>query len=249
MEETFNNQDTEIKPLLKSCSSYSQTNTRICGSVEISETLAEYQLNCFYCSDVFSIVNWSEFVDHLTQKHYESEKAFQIENCETSDHDYIIKEDLQSPLLENEKLNSVKAEPLESNESPLDVELAETVIKVLDETLFNANFKPTEPKFKINSTESSCSKKVLKKILPTKRSGSKKALRNKPNINSTTEPTTSGSKKVIENKSTIKAITKTEIRRKRTIASKLKTNIARFKKTLKKNKNLEPPLKPRPKKV
>lgn len=77
-------------PVIKSvaCSMSSQTNTRLCGLVQISDVKEEYRLNCFYCSEIFPIERWSMFVNHLKSKHFEMEEAFRMSEYLSKDHDY-----------------------------------------------------------------------------------------------------------------------------------------------------------------
>ncbi|XP_065368017.1 uncharacterized protein LOC135960613 [Calliphora vicina] len=104
----------QFTPFIKTVSSSktTQTNTRICGSVQISEFVDEYRLNCFYCCEIFPLEMWSNFVDHLKQKHFEEEEAFKCFKYLSEEHDYTP---IGLPSTKgNDKLNVVTNSPTES---------------------------------------------------------------------------------------------------------------------------------------
>lgn len=84
----FNN--TNDVPIIKSvsCSMATQTNTQLCGTVEISDIFEEYRLNCFYCSEIFPLDQWQNFQKHLKLKHFQQEIAFKRSTYLSNDHDY-----------------------------------------------------------------------------------------------------------------------------------------------------------------
>ncbi|XP_065369842.1 uncharacterized protein LOC135962041 [Calliphora vicina] len=97
-------------PMIKSvsCSMWTQTNTRLCGSVEISDLIEEYRLNCFYCSEIFPLEKWSAFVVHLREKHFKKEEAFKMSKYHSQDHDYTpIGSPSTSPMKPEIKFNMV----------------------------------------------------------------------------------------------------------------------------------------------
>lgn len=65
-----------------------QTNTNLCGSVEISDCSDEFRLNCFYCCESFLLEKWSQFVEHLKEQHLKEDPLFKIPNFPNCDHDY-----------------------------------------------------------------------------------------------------------------------------------------------------------------
>lgn len=76
-------------PIIKSvsCAVSTQTNTRLCGTVQVSELADEFRFNCFYCSEVFPLTKWKKFTTHVKKKH-DFEEAFKISKYISDDHDY-----------------------------------------------------------------------------------------------------------------------------------------------------------------
>lgn len=83
-------ESTSQMPLIKtvSYSTNTQTNTRLCGLVQISEFVDKYRLNCFYCMETYNLDKWYDFVQHLKQQHYEQEEAFKNFQYLSQEHDY-----------------------------------------------------------------------------------------------------------------------------------------------------------------
>lgn len=77
-------------PVIKSvsCSTTTQTNTRLCGLVQISEFVDKYRLNCFYCMATYNLDKWYDFVQHLKVQHYQEEEAFKNFQYLSEEHDY-----------------------------------------------------------------------------------------------------------------------------------------------------------------
>ncbi|XP_065367749.1 zinc finger protein 227-like isoform X2 [Calliphora vicina] len=77
-------------PLFKSDSkaASTQTNTRYCGTIQVSEFADEYRINCFYCCKSFPMEKWKIFRNHLKKQHFEDEEAFKISKYVSDDHDY-----------------------------------------------------------------------------------------------------------------------------------------------------------------
>ncbi|TMW52954.1 hypothetical protein DOY81_001987 [Sarcophaga bullata] len=101
-------------PIVKSvsCSMVTQTNTRMCGFVQISDFLDEFRLNCFYCCETFLLQDWSKFVKHLKIKHFEQEESFKMSNCLTQDHDYTpVGSPSRTPIIQGIKSNTSIVEP------------------------------------------------------------------------------------------------------------------------------------------
>ncbi|KAI8123766.1 Zinc finger protein 112 [Lucilia cuprina] len=180
-------------PFIKtiSCSMSTQTNTRLCGSVQISEFLDDYRLNCYYCNENFPLEKWSKFVEHLKENHYKEEEAFKNFKYFSKEHDYTpifatpiktLKTQLayanskvsavevipqqtsfnQDTWQENSHMRStdeavtetpplepvpIIAKPLFANppeDKSFNINLADKLIKLLDETLLNPNFHNNE---------------------------------------------------------------------------------------------------------
>ncbi|XP_046811743.1 uncharacterized protein LOC111679022 isoform X3 [Lucilia cuprina] len=87
-----------VKPENRSIST--QTNTRICGTVEVSECAEEYRLNCFYCPVTYPLAYYKKFISHMKKKHTDFEAAFDIPKYVSDDHDYtpIIEPPLSPPI-------------------------------------------------------------------------------------------------------------------------------------------------------
>ncbi|XP_065369237.1 uncharacterized protein LOC135961636 [Calliphora vicina] len=77
-------------PLIKTDSrtASTQTNTRLCGTIQVSEFADQYRINCFYCCKTFSMEKWKIFRNHLNKKHFAKEEAFKISKYASIDHDY-----------------------------------------------------------------------------------------------------------------------------------------------------------------
>ncbi|KAI8123768.1 Zinc finger protein 358 [Lucilia cuprina] len=87
-----------VKPENRSIST--QTNTRLCGTVEVSECAEEYRLNCFYCPVTYPLAYYKKFISHMKKKHTDFEAAFDIPKYVSDDHDYtpIIEPPLSPPI-------------------------------------------------------------------------------------------------------------------------------------------------------
>lgn len=162
----FNN--TTSVPIIKSvsCSVSTQTNKYICGFVEISEMFEEFRLNCFYCSEMFPLDNWQNFQKHLKLKHFQREMAFKKAPHLWNDHDYtpVTSPTKITPRKPTTSLNittNSKSIILPSfNQAPppprltkppasftnktLNISLADQVINLLNETILNPIFLPSE---------------------------------------------------------------------------------------------------------
>ena len=163
-----------------------QTNTRMCGSVQISDFLDEFSLVCFYCCETFLLQDWSKFVKHLKIKHFEQEEAFKMSKYLTQDHDYTpVGSPSDTPITQRIKSNTMIVEPIKimstppvlnltqaaitplislpillpppplqpkptntnsdgHNAKPFSITLASKLIKLLDETVLNPNFRSTD---------------------------------------------------------------------------------------------------------
>ena len=163
-----------------------QTNTRMCGSVQISDFLDEFSLVCFYCCDTFLLQDWSKFVKHLKMKHFEQEEAFKMSKYLSQDHDYTpVGSPSVTPITQRINSNTTIVEPIKimstppvlnltqaaitplislpillpppplqpkptntnndgHNAKPFSISLASKLIKLLDETVLNPNFRSTD---------------------------------------------------------------------------------------------------------
>ncbi|XP_037811387.1 uncharacterized protein LOC119603428 [Lucilia sericata] len=178
-------------PFIKTiaCSMSTQTNTRLCGLVQVSEFVDDFRLNCFYCNENFPLEKWSKFVQHLKENHYEEEEAFKNFKYFSKEHDYTPifttsnKKSKTQTSQANNKVSALQtsglsgtsqqeksyirstdmfvtetpplepvpiiATPLFANSpEPIDksfnINLADKLIKLLDETLLNPNFHNNE---------------------------------------------------------------------------------------------------------
>lgn len=163
-------------PTIKSvsCSVVTQTNTRMCGSVQISEFLDEFHLNCFYCCETYLLHDWRKFVRHLKIRHFHREEAFKISNYPNRDHDYTIaRSPPTSPITQTIKTNTTIDGPTILRPSvpilnltasnitppifnptntnidimigkPFNVTLASKLINLLNETVLNPNYRRTD---------------------------------------------------------------------------------------------------------
>lgn len=167
-------------PTIKSvsCSMSTQTNTRLCGSVQISELLDEYRLNCFYCSATFPLEKHLKFIKHLKDKHFDKEESFKMLKYPIADHDYTTIRP-KSP----DRINVFSSAPttltpkfMESKDRPFNIGMAQTLMKLLDDTLLNPNFRLTEEDnilvIKSNNNNNMDSTNVLKQIINTKSNAS-----------------------------------------------------------------------------
>ncbi|XP_037811386.1 uncharacterized protein LOC119603426 isoform X2 [Lucilia sericata] len=122
-----------------------QTQTRLCATVQASEFADEYRFNCFYCCKTFPLSYWKKFVNHLKKKHFEYEKAFEISKYVTQDHDYTA---LASPTpslvdIDNNIIKTQKEDTLVIEASsllPYLVESLETSNKSLECDILSSNF-------------------------------------------------------------------------------------------------------------
>lgn len=98
------------------CSKSCQTNSRLCGLVEVSDFVDDYRLCCFYCDEVFSLSYHKRFITHLKKRHHHEEEAFKINKYVSDDHDYTAIRTEESnneniPLIQQPSFATVVLEP------------------------------------------------------------------------------------------------------------------------------------------
>ncbi|KAM7342532.1 uncharacterized protein ACRADG_009922 isoform 1-T1 [Cochliomyia hominivorax] len=135
-----------------------QTNTRLCGIVEVSDLADDYRLKCFYCCEVFPIEKWKKYLSHLTRNH-ENEEAFRIDKYVSNDHDYTsvgfngnspIEND-NTPLLQPPSFATVVIEP--NALLPL---LVKPPVIPFETVNISSNYYPEE-----NENEENCDKLLM----------------------------------------------------------------------------------------